>query len=202
MTAASPHHAHAPQMHRLLVRAAAAVPVALAARLPVRAAARVVPRFPTVVTSLLEPAAVAGSRAFTAAAAAGSAAGPAVPPAPDFGKLIVTPAAVRRLTAVRAKRMEEGLEHADKLNLRIVLEGGGCQGFQYRLALEHGDPKPEDVVIPAGPASVVVDGGYFESLQGSTVDYQEAMERSGFAVINNPNAASSCSCGSSFAPKD
>ncbi len=129
----------------------------------------------------------------------------APPPLPPLGSglgaLIVTAAAQRRLALVRSKRIADGA--SAKLLLRVVVEGGGCQGFQYRLALEHGDPAPEDVAVPAGEAThVVVDGALFANVAGCTIDFVEAMERVGFAVINNPNAGSSCSCGASFAPKD
>ena len=81
--------------------------------------------------------------------------------------------------------------------LRVAVLAGGCSGFQYKFELDHTRAE-EDVVIDHGPAQVFIDPSSLELLEGSELDYVEALIGSHFAV-RNPQAASACGCGTSFA---
>ncbi len=80
--------------------------------------------------------------------------------------------------------------------LRIAVEGGGCSGFQYEINLES-TILHDDLVLTNNQASVVIDPVSLDFLSGATIDFQEELIGSKF-VINNPNATSSCGCGTSF----
>ena len=82
------------------------------------------------------------------------------------------------------------------LKLRVFVTGGGCSGFQYGFAFEElvGD---EDAKIERDGVTVVVDSMSYPYLVGATLDYQENLQGSRFTV-ENPNASSTCGCGSSF----
>ena len=77
-----------------------------------------------------------------------------------------------------------------------MVNGGGCAGLQYGMALEL-EAQADDAVITAGPVTVLVDPASQEHLNGTTIDFVSSLEGSGF-VFNNPNATSSCGCGKSF----
>jgi iron-sulfur cluster insertion protein len=80
--------------------------------------------------------------------------------------------------------------------LRVAVLAGGCSGFQYRFELDSGR-QPEDLVIDRGAARVVVDPTSLELLAGAELDYTDELMGSHFTV-RNPNATSSCGCGTSF----
>ena len=80
--------------------------------------------------------------------------------------------------------------------LRVEVLSGGCNGFQYKFDLERSQAA-DDVVIAQGSARVFIDPGSLEMLAGSELDYTDALMGAHFAV-KNPNAASSCGCGTSF----
>ena len=80
--------------------------------------------------------------------------------------------------------------------LRVSVEGGGCSGFQYNFSFEE-DRNDDDLVIEHDGAAVLVDATSLEFLKGSQLDYVEEMVGSAFQV-KNPNATSSCGCGTSF----
>lgn len=80
--------------------------------------------------------------------------------------------------------------------LRVAVEGGGCSGFQYDIALD--DPAEGDLVIDGLDGErVVIDEVSLPFLTGATIDFSEELIGARF-VIDNPNAASSCGCGTSF----
>jgi iron-sulfur cluster assembly accessory protein len=81
-------------------------------------------------------------------------------------------------------------------SLRVAVLAGGCSGFQYRFELDR-EEAPEDFVIDRGAARVVVDPTSLELLAGAVLDYTDELMGSHFTV-RNPNATSSCGCGSSF----
>lgn len=80
--------------------------------------------------------------------------------------------------------------------LRVYIQGGGCSGFQYGFTFED-DVAEDDMVVQNGDVKLVIDPMSFQYLVGSQVDYLEDLQGSRF-VINNPNAATTCGCGSSF----
>lgn len=80
--------------------------------------------------------------------------------------------------------------------LRIMVEAGGCAGYQYKMGLVS-DAEPDDTVVERNGVKVFVDMKSHELLAGTTIDFVVALEGSGF-TFENPNAASSCSCGKSF----
>ncbi len=80
--------------------------------------------------------------------------------------------------------------------LRIAISGGGCSGFQYGMSLEE-KAADDDVVVECGPVKLLVDPFSAPLLSGVTVDFVDSLNGSGFK-FENPNATSSCACGSSF----
>ena len=82
------------------------------------------------------------------------------------------------------------------LMLRTFVQGGGCSGFQYGFTLEE-VKNEDDFEIDTGSFKVVIDSMSLMYMEGATIDYKEELMSSTF-VINNPNAQSSCGCGSSF----
>ena len=84
--------------------------------------------------------------------------------------------------------------------LRIAIQGGGCSGFQYALGFDRG-PQDGDAEVEMHGVKVVVDPFSAPYLQGSEIDFVDALMGAGFA-INNPNVVASCGCGSSFQAKD
>ncbi|MBS9779045.1 MAG: iron-sulfur cluster insertion protein ErpA [Moraxellaceae bacterium] len=104
--------------------------------------------------------------------------------------MILTDNAVKK---VRELREDEG---NDNLMLRVYVTGGGCSGFSYGFDFAE-TIEDDDVNFSNQDVSMVVDSLSYQYLQGSTVDYVEGLEGSRF-VINNPNATTTCGCGSSF----
>lgn len=80
--------------------------------------------------------------------------------------------------------------------LRVAVMGGGCSGLQYKMDLQD-SPANRDILVESRGVRVVVDPKSALYVTGSELDYQNGLEESGFKV-NNPNAATSCSCGESF----
>lgn len=80
--------------------------------------------------------------------------------------------------------------------LRVMVQGGGCAGLKYGMALEL-EAQPDDAVIQAGEVTVLIDPESQTHLSGTTIDFVTGLDGSGF-VFNNPNATSSCGCGKSF----
>ncbi|HFE67302.1 MAG TPA: iron-sulfur cluster insertion protein ErpA [Chloroflexi bacterium] len=84
--------------------------------------------------------------------------------------------------------------------LRVFVSGGGCSGMQYGMALE-AEPRPYDHVIETQGVKVFVDPTSMMYLTGANIDYEDSIMGGGFK-IDNPNAVSSCGCGSSFKTAD
>ena len=107
------------------------------------------------------------------------------------------------LTESAAKRINKVVADSGKTGLFVRLEvlGGGCSGYQYKFGFAEGVDTAEDIVVERDGARLVVDKTSLGLLEGSEVDYGESLMESGFRVTN-PQAASSCGCGSSFAVKE
>ena len=87
-------------------------------------------------------------------------------------------------------------EQNKELKLRVFITGGGCSGFQYGFTFDELAAE-DDTAIEVDGVTVLVDPMSFQYLAGSEVDYTEGLEGSRF-VITNPNATTTCGCGSSF----
>ena len=94
---------------------------------------------------------------------------------------------------VKALIKEEG---NDELKLRVYVTGGGCSGFQYGFTFDE-NVNEGDTVVENDHVSLVVDPLSFQYLAGAEVDYVEGLQGAQF-VIRNPNATTTCGCGSSF----
>lgn len=87
-------------------------------------------------------------------------------------------------------------EKNTNLKLRVSVDGGGCSGFQYAFAFDE-KVAADDAVFEKNGATMLVDVTSMQYLNGAEVDYLEGLEGARF-VVNNPNADSTCGCGSSF----
>ena len=99
-------------------------------------------------------------------------------------------------SAVSAIRTAIAASDVPVEGLRIMVEAGGCAGYKYMMGLV-AVREPGDVIVEREDVRVFVDPNSLQLLQGTTVDFSVSLEGSGF-TFNNPNAASSCSCGKSF----
>ncbi len=82
------------------------------------------------------------------------------------------------------------------LKLRIYVTGGGCSGFQYGFAFDE-VPNEDDTRVEKAGTTLLIDAMSLQYLMGAEIDYEDGLEGSRF-VIRNPNASSTCGCGSSF----
>jgi iron-sulfur cluster insertion protein len=88
-------------------------------------------------------------------------------------------------------------ENNPELSLRVYIVGGGCSGFQYGFAFD-ATRNDDDMIIKKNNVRFVVDALSLQYLMGATIDYVENLQGAHF-VVNNPNAKTTCGCGSSFA---
>ena len=103
--------------------------------------------------------------------------------------LTLTPAAAKRVAWIAERQAKPAI-------LRLLVEGGGCSGFQYRFELADA-PDGDDSVSETDGVRLVVDSVSLDLVSGSTVDFVESLGGAAFKV-ENPQAASGCGCGSSF----
>jgi iron-sulfur cluster insertion protein len=87
-------------------------------------------------------------------------------------------------------------EGNDNLNLRVYVTGGGCSGFQYGFTFDE-EVNDDDTRVEKGGVIVLIDSMSIQYLAGAEIDYTEDLSGAQF-VIRNPNAATTCGCGSSF----
>ena len=93
------------------------------------------------------------------------------------------------------ERLSEIGASAEGKALRVAVEGGGCSGFQYEIKLD--EPAADDLVLEGQGERVVVDSVSLPFLANAVIDFSEELIGARF-VIENPNATSSCGCGTSF----
>ena len=94
---------------------------------------------------------------------------------------------------IRALLVEQGKE---RQVLRVYIQGGGCSGFQYGFNFED-QAASDDTLLERDGVTVAVDPMSYQYLLGAEVDYKEDLQGARF-VVNNPNATTTCGCGSSF----
>ncbi len=100
----------------------------------------------------------------------------------------VTDRAFARIAEINAASGEEKA-------LRVAVEGGGCSGFQYDISLD--EPAEDDLILEGNGQKVVVDSVSLPFLSEAVIDFTEELIGARF-TIDNPNASSSCGCGTSF----
>ena len=89
-------------------------------------------------------------------------------------------------------------ENNPALKLRMYVQGGGCSGMSYGFTLDE-EQNEDDFEITLESSSVLVDAMSMQYVSGATIDYKDDLSGSQF-VIKNPNAETTCGCGSSFSP--
>lgn len=87
-------------------------------------------------------------------------------------------------------------EGNDNLKLRVYVSGGGCSGFQYGFTFDE-EVNEDDTSVVNGGVTVLIDAMSIQYLKGAQIDYKEDLSGAQF-VIRNPNATTTCGCGSSF----
>ncbi len=107
-----------------------------------------------------------------------------------FRPVTITETAARRIAALKAA------EANPSLMLRIAVSGGGCSGFQYGFSLDDARLS-DDLLFERSGVTVVIDPTSMELIQGAEIDFVEELVGASF-MVRNPNATSSCGCGSSF----
>jgi iron-sulfur cluster insertion protein len=97
-----------------------------------------------------------------------------------------------------ANKVKELIEEEgnDELKLRVFVSGGGCSGFQYGFTFDE-VKNDDDTAMEKNGVTLLIDAMSYQYLVGAEIDYQEGLEGAQF-VIKNPNATSTCGCGSSF----
>ncbi len=106
------------------------------------------------------------------------------------GALGLTPSAVAKVRELLREQGKQGQV------LRVYIQGGGCSGFQYGFNFEEAAAS-DDAVLETEGVRVAVDPLSFQYLLGAELDYKEDLQGARF-VVNNPNATTTCGCGSSF----
>jgi iron-sulfur cluster assembly accessory protein len=102
------------------------------------------------------------------------------------------------LTEAAAERAKAAMQREGRSGgaLRVEVVGGGCSGFQYSLGFDDRQ-RSDDVVLEQHGVRILIDSASLPYLQGTVIDYVQALHGAGFKFIN-PNAARTCGCGSSF----
>ena len=105
---------------------------------------------------------------------------------------------ILQLTDNAANKVEELMEEEGNhsIKLRVFVTGGGCSGFQYGFTFDE-EVNEDDTTMEKNGVMLLIDPMSYQYLVGAEIDYSEGLEGSQF-VIRNPNASSTCGCGSSF----
>ena len=113
--------------------------------------------------------------------------------------MIETPAPTLVFTDAAAAKVGELIreESNPNLKLRVFVQGGGCSGFQYGFTFDE-NSEEGDIKVENQGVTLLIDPMSIQYLAGAEIDYRENIEGSQF-VIRNPNAQTTCGCGSSFA---
>jgi len=108
------------------------------------------------------------------------------------------PPAGIEFTNAAARKVQQLIteEQNPELKLRVYISGGGCSGFQYGFTFDE-EQAEDDIAVNNEGVTLLVDPLSFQYLMGAQVDYAENLQGAQF-VIRNPNAATTCGCGSSF----
>jgi iron-sulfur cluster insertion protein len=119
---------------------------------------------------------------------------PTAAPAPDYQSLDRP----LNFTVAAAAKVRELIQEEGNaaLALRVYIQGGGCSGFQYGFEFDENRAE-DDVAVNTNDVTLLVDPLSLQYLMGSEVDYSESLQGAQF-VIRNPNAKTTCGCGSSF----
>jgi iron-sulfur cluster insertion protein len=115
-----------------------------------------------------------------------------ITPVPEQGPpgIVFTDAAARKVQELILE------ERNPELKLRVYISGGGCSGFQYGFSFDE-ERAEDDIAVENDGVTLLVDPLSFQYLMGAEVDYTESLQGAQF-VIRNPNASTTCGCGSSF----
>jgi iron-sulfur cluster assembly accessory protein len=103
--------------------------------------------------------------------------------------ITLTPRAAKQVQAMKTEL------NAPQKRLRVLVESGGCSGFQYGMSFD--EPKPDDAQLESEGVHLVIDPTSLAYLDGSSIDFDDGLHGKGFE-IKNPNAQSTCGCGKSF----
>jgi iron-sulfur cluster assembly accessory protein len=103
--------------------------------------------------------------------------------------ITLTPRAANQVRSMQAELNAPGK------HLRVLVESGGCSGFQYGMSFD--EPKPDDSQLESEGVAMLVDPASLAYLNGSSIDFDDGLHGKGFE-IKNPNAESTCGCGKSF----
>lgn len=103
--------------------------------------------------------------------------------------ITLTPRAAQQVRTMHAE-----LNQPQK-RLRVLVESGGCSGFQYGMSFD--EPKADDAQFESEGVALIIDPTSLAYLQGSSIDFDDGLHGKGFE-IRNPNAQSTCGCGKSF----
>ena len=103
---------------------------------------------------------------------------------------------VTEKAAAKAKSILQAKGHPDGM-LRVFVVGGGCSGYQYGMSIAPAAEAEDQVIMTETGVRVVIDRDSAPMISGAEIDYHEDLMKSGFTIYN-PNATSSCACGSSF----
>lgn len=108
----------------------------------------------------------------------------------DETEVNLSKSAIKRVTELKQAKNEPDLM------LRVYVQGGGCSGFQYGFQFEE-STEEDDLKVQADDVTVIVDPLSYQYLMGAEIDFLDDLLGSRF-VVNNPNASTTCGCGSSF----